>query len=98
AFLKQRVIGYAAAATILARIISATCNYLMNYRFVFQSDAGVISSGKYALLAVVQMSLSALLVTAGISVFSSSPEVVIKIIVDTLLFFLSYFIQRKFVF
>ncbi|MDD6599663.1 MAG: bifunctional glycosyltransferase family 2/GtrA family protein [Galactobacillus timonensis] len=98
AFLKQRVIGYAAVATILARIISATCNYLMNYRFVFQSHAGVISSGKYALLAVVQMSLSALLVTAGISVFSSSPEVVIKIIVDTLLFFLSYFIQRKFVF
>ncbi len=98
AFLKQRVIGYAAVATILARIISATCNYLMNYRFVFQSHAGVISSGKYALLAVIQMSLSALLVTAGISTFPAFPEVVIKIIVDTLLFFLSYFIQRKFVF
>ena len=70
----------------------------MNYRFVFQSHAGVISSGKYALLAVIQMSLSALLVTAGISIFPAFPEVVIKIIVDTLLFFLSYFIQRKFVF
>ena len=90
---------YIIIATVLARIISACYNYAMNYKNVFQSKSKVSSSGsKYALLAVLQMSCSALMVNSGKIIMPFMPETVIKIVVDTLLFFVSYKIQQKFVY
>ncbi len=90
---------YITVATVLARIISATYNYLLNYKVVFRSEKKHTSSAKrYFVLAVIQMSCSALFTTWFVTLFTSLPEVVIKIVVDTTLFIISYIIQRKMVF
>ncbi|UZT82624.1 glycosyltransferase [Caproicibacterium sp. BJN0003] len=90
---------YVAISTVLARIISATYNYFMNYKVVFKSSESIKTSGiKYAMLAAVQMSMSAFLVTTFVRIFSVIPEVVVKIIIDTILFFVSYHIQQRYIF
>lgn len=90
---------YVTAATVIARVISATYNYLINYKFVFTSKANHgHSASRYFLLALVQMLASALLVTVGVFLLPILPEGVIKVIVDTILFFISFRIQRALVF
>lgn len=90
---------YLAAATVGARVISAVYNYLMNYRVVFKSRESIGRSGlKYFALAVVQMSFSAGGVTLLKAVLPFIPDVLVKIIVDTVLFFISYHIQQRYVF
>lgn len=97
--LRNVTVSYAAAATVFARIISAVYNYCMNYKVVFKSREKVSASGmKYVLLAVIQMAMSAFLVTLGIKYLAFIPEVLVKIIVDTVLFFVSYHIQQRYVF
>lgn len=86
------------AATVLARIISATVNYLINHKAVFKSKKSSRRSfPRYALLCVIQMALSAALVTWICSLGASSPTLV-KLIVDLCLFLLSFQIQRRWVF
>lgn len=99
-FLKDKEIGrYILIATIIARVISATYNYAINYTKVFKSEESVSkSAAKYAALCVVQMLCSALLVSLAAKAISACPEVIIKMLIDTFLFFISYTIQRKFVF
>lgn len=90
---------YIAVSTILSRMISATYNYVINYKLVFYSKETVKkSSFKYCILAIVQMSLSAFFVTVGVSLLPMISEVIIKVVVDTILFFVSYHIQQKYVF
>lgn len=96
---RMDIFFYAAVATILARIISAIYNYFVNYNFVFRSRSSLTKSSiKYFGLAIVQMCLSAGLVTGGISLFNGIPELYIKIVVDAILFLMSYWVQRVFVF
>ena len=86
-------------ATVCARVFSATYNYTVNYFLVFKSRAGKVTSlAKYALLAFVQMLASAGLVWGFVKLLPFIPKTVIKCIIDTLLFLLSYSIQQKFVF
>lgn len=90
---------YVAIATVMARVISAIYNYLMNYKFVFTSKKDHLQSApKYFSLAVVQMILSATLATGLLFILSGVPELLIKIPVDAVLFLASYYIQRKFVY
>lgn len=90
---------YVALATMSARAISATYNYIINYKIVFKSRESVGMSGmKYIILAIAQMCISALLVTLFVKFVPIVPEVIEKVIVDTGLFFLSYYIQQKYVF
>lgn len=91
-------VWYAATATVLARILSATYNYLLNYHYVFKSKE---SKGKallkYILLAAVQMSISA--GTVGLFIhFLHFAELPTKLVVDVILFFISFVIQRALVF
>ena len=86
-------------ATVLARILSAAFNYLVNRRIVFGSRRrGAASALKYALLAAAQMTASALLVAGAVRALPQASAVIVKACVDTMLFFLSYSIQRKYVF
>lgn len=86
-------------ATVLARIISATYNYIINYTLVFKSRAGKGTSLlKYAVLAFVQMQASAWSVAGICFLLPMVPKTLIKCIIDTLLFLLSYSIQQRFVF
>ncbi len=90
---------YVTIATVGARVISAIYNYLINYKFVFKSKAKKGTSlTKYALLAVIQMCLSAGIVTGIVMLFPGCRETLVKAIVDTVLFLISYSIQQKFVF
>ena len=90
---------YLAVATVAARVLSATYNYLINYKVVFKSNQDhARASRRYLLLAVTQMLLSALLVTGGAALLPMLPGLLVKIIVDTILFFLSYYVQKRYVF
>ena len=90
--------SYISAATVGARVISAVFNYIMNQRVVFESETSFRKTfPRYAALAVIQMCLSALLVSALHSVLNG-PELLSKIPVDTCLFLLSYYIQREVVY
>ena len=90
---------YVTIATVLARVISASYNYLINYKLVFHSNDGYAKTGaKYFSLAVMQMFLSATLVTILNMLIPVIPETGIKIVVDVCLFFISYYVQREFIF
>lgn len=89
---------YIAVPTVLARVVSAVYNYFLNYRLVFKSQADHRrAAAKYVLLAAVQMACSALLVSVLFS-WLRTGEVALKILVDVLLFFISFQIQREFVY
>lgn len=85
-------------STLVARIFSSLYNFYINKRVVFGSNANSKSTLiKYYTLVVCQMALSALLVWT-INTYILLPETIAKIIVDTILFFLSYRIQKQLIF
>ena len=89
---------YIVGATVMARIVSAVYNFLLNYKVVFRSSAGIaMTAVKYCALAVCQMLCSAFLVNELFHLIGGY-EVAVKIPVDVLLFFLSFVIQREFVY
>ena len=91
-------IGHIVIATVCARLISGSYNFLINYKVVFKSTSNKAKSlCRYILLAVGIMLCSGFLVEYLYSVISF-PEVVIKIPVDVLLFVVSFLIQREFVY
>ena len=90
---------YVTIATVSARVISAVYNYLINYKFVFKSKASRSTSlTKYALLAIIQMTLSAGIVSLIVFLIPNCWETLVKAIVDTILFLISYSVQQRFVF
>lgn len=92
-------VSYVGIATIVSRIFSATYNYIMNYKVVFNSTERHGSAFfKYAALAVVQMGFSAFFTMLLVLLFGKNKEIFAKILVDTILFFVSYKIQQLFVF
>ncbi len=90
---------YVAIASVLARVMSATYNYLVNYALVFHSKTShKRSTLRYIALAAVQMSLSTAAVTGLTFLLPFAPELAVKIPVDVILFFVSYLVQRRFVY
>lgn len=86
------------ASTVAARIISSIYNYLINRKVVFKSnDKGAASLVKYYVLAAIQMCCSAALVTVFYN-WIGIPETIVKVIVDGLLFLVSFQIQKRLVF
>lgn len=83
-------------ATVLARIISSFVNYLVNRKLVFDSKARR-SLPKYFSLVVLQMVVSALFVYLLFLLFRQG-EVILKVIVDSFLFFVSYYVQKRWIF
>ena len=86
-------------STILARIVSVIYNYIINYKIVFKSGCSISKSAiRYLELATAQMLLSAFCTTALNILLPNAIIVGLKIFVDTILFLISYFIQKKYVF
>ncbi|MCL1982406.1 MAG: bifunctional glycosyltransferase family 2/GtrA family protein [Clostridiales bacterium] len=82
-------------STVFARVVSGSGNFLINRYFVFKgrrSKAPV----KYFILFVVQMFLSAQLTVLLAQSMLAVP--IAKLATDLFLFFLSFFIQKKFIF
>ena len=83
-------------ATIFARIVSGIVNFQLNRHVSFESKEPVAAEAvRYGMLFVVQMLLSGSLVVI-LSVIL--PTMVSKILVDVGLFFVSYIVQKKWVF
>ena len=81
----------------LARVVSSQVNYRLNRYTVFAGRGGKYAMVKYYGLVIVQGVIGAALVQVLPAVLPVSAGV-IKIPVDIVLFMLSYFIQRDFVF
>jgi len=106
---EMRILG----ATVIARLFSSFANFNMNKRLVFSSHGSYRRSLlRYYALCVVQMLLSAGLVQlfttlstllfAGPNAYPNNTLItlitLLKVLVDTLLFFCSFHIQRAWVF
>lgn len=92
-------IGYVAVASVLARIVSAVYNYLVNYVFVFNSKRKHQQAAvRYFVLAIAQMICSATLTTGLVGLIKVHAEFLVKVPVDVILFFISYKIQKKYVY
>ena len=97
--LRSVVSYYIIVATILARVISASYNYVVNYKIVFKSnEQHKKSTVRYILLACIQGMLSAVIVNSAVKCLGVAFEVLVKIVVDTFLFIISFYVQREFVF
>lgn len=85
------------ARTVLARIISSIYNFIMNKTQVFKNRSKTLGVAiRYYFLAIVQLSLSAILVNYA---FLFIPyQTLRKVVIDTILFGLSFIIQREWVF
>ena len=89
-----------AVSTVVARLVSAPCNFLLNRSFVFKVKQGTKAAAvKYAALCVAIMLLSA----AGVALLGrlgmpKALDNISKLIIDTLLYFLSFRVQSKWVF
>lgn len=82
---------------ICARVVSAPLNYALNTRMVFAKKPSTQSFGKYILLAAIILGLS----TLGHALFEKVlhfPAIPAKIIIDGVLYFVSYRVQRMHVF
>lgn len=85
-------------ATYIARACSSIANFLINRSVVFRNKGDIrFQFIKYILLAVASATVSGVIVNLLYSYAGIYPAVC-KIVVDTVLFFLNYYIQRKFVF
>lgn len=83
-------------STVIARIISSAFNYSVNKNIVFKSEKKRSTFIKYYILFFLQMSCSA----AGVYLVCKTgfPEFWSKVIVDTVLFLISFQIQRIWIF
>lgn len=84
-------------ATVIARVTSGNINFMLNKYWVFQSKSYIGREfAKYIALFCIQMLSSWALVSLLSKI--SMPILLIKIFVDTMLFFISYIIQKKYIF
>ena len=86
------------AATVIARILSSSVNFLLNRQVVFMCRSKLGANfARYYILAAIQMMVSYFLVFSLASLLGGH-SVPIKLLVDMLLFFVSFYIQRTWVF
>lgn len=86
-------------SSVISRVISSLCNYKMNRALVF--NTGCKSSfGRYVILCAAQLLISASLVSLLTYLFTAKTfgQTLLKAVVDTALFFISYRIQKNWVF
>lgn len=89
---------YIILSTIIARMISSVFNFTINRNIVFKGKHNITKQiFSYYTLCIIQMGLSAILVNS-IYHSSSVSETIIKILVDTVLFFISFKIQKIYIF
>lgn len=88
-------------AAFIARVISSLFNYVVNAKVVFKDRTNARTLVKYYGLAAVQIGISAALVYLMehvLLITTPGLSTLIKVVVDTVLFFFSFRIQHKWVF
>ena len=89
------------ASTVIARVLSSLINYTLNAKTVFGGKMDRRTMLRYFILAIAQITVSAYLVwTVKTALQITSPELMTlaKMLVDTVLFFISFRIQHNWVF
>ncbi len=85
-------------AVFVSRVLSGLFNYTVNRRGVFKSRASTGGSmARYAVLCVAQVTVSAF-ATSGLYAVTHFTETFCKVVVDLILFIISFRIQRSWVF
>ena len=93
--------GQEIISTVVARLVSAPCNFLLNRNFVFNSkNGGGKAFLRYVILALCILASSALGVELLMALLKLPDiwAVAVKAVVDTLLYLVSYRVQNKWVF
>lgn len=86
-----------ALATVLARIVSGSMNFLINRKVIFENDGKTKNQAlKFLILFFLIMCASTVIVS--LLSFIPIPATIIKAIVDLLLWAVNYTVQRKWVF
>ena len=86
---------------VIARVLSSLINYTLNAKTVFNGKTDRRTMSRYFILAIAQITVSAVLVwNVKTALHITSPELqtLIKMLVDTVLFFISFRIQHNWVF
>lgn len=85
-------------SVVVARVGSSLINYLINHNLVFRAKGSMTrSAGRYYALAATIMLSSYLLIRLFSDVFSVNTYLA-KLIADVILYFVSYIVQREFVY
>jgi putative flippase GtrA len=91
------VVGSPLVANVVARLVSASTNYVINRKFVFRSGEPVGGSlARYAMLACAVLACNTVILVALVSLGAN--VLVAKVAVESALFLASYFVQRTFIF
>ena len=90
-------------STVIARGLSSAFNFFFNKSFVFRHKEKCVKKAifRYYTLCCASMALSGLLVTVSSYILLADTArlvTVVKLVVDSLLFFMNYYVQRKWVF
>lgn len=88
-------------AAFFARVVSSLFNFFVNAKVVFGDSVGKKTMLKYYTLAAIQILVSAgmvFLVEKLLAITSPALSTLIKAVVDTVLFFISFRVQHKWVF
>lgn len=84
--------------TVIARIFSTLCAYLINRNIVFKDNKNMAKTGsEFIILTVVKTLMSAVFVTKLFEIFGGI-QLIWKVIVDVTLFWMNYFMQKLFIF
>lgn len=90
--------GHIIISTYLAKIVSCAYSFIVNKNYVFERGSAKRNTViKYIILCVIQASFSGFITNTLVSVLRWN-EVLCKIITDTLLFFISFQVQNRWVF
>ena len=85
-------------ATIIAMIASSSLNFLINKKIVFRINGSTLTQTiKYFSLCIFQI-LSSWLILKGLTSVFNQNVVLLKIMIDIFLFFVSFTVQRMFIF
>lgn len=88
---------YILTANIIARIVSAACNYMINCRLVFKEKQNIKSALSYFLLAVFILCMN----NVVLLLYSAIPWLklyIAKIFTELTLFVISYAVQKRMIF
>ena len=102
-FLTLRTSGLDSMTSILisnlgARIVSASVNYTINRKLVFQSNVHIVRSvGQYALLATGILACNTIVLSI-LADYLSIDRYVAKLITELMFFWFSWLVQRKIIF
>ena len=91
------VVGNISISNVLARIISASFNYVFNKRVVFNSKDRVMKTlGEYIILAIVILFINTIIL--NLLVRFGANKYIAKIVVELVLFYFSWTVQKRKIF